>query len=308
MFETENFSFLLLILVAFALTRAKLDQGAFERIPKLLFNLCYPAVILISFAGMDGGVFGSESLFIMGFSAVYTVVFYLLTLALLRRYKRADRKDLIAFYMVANNVVFVGLPFIAYFFGGWGVRLAILFNVAQDFFIWSFCYGMFAGRGSVRQTLKVMLNPCFVAVIAGVALAGTGTSVPGLIAPPLALLADMTAPLALLCIGSLLAQNAGALRAISRDAVFAVLAKTFVLPAVVFGILTLAGVESALVTFAAFIAILPAALLSVIFSKEFGKDVAFANVLFVLSTGMFILVNVGLYLGQRAFGFALLAG
>ena len=302
MFETENFSFLLLILVAFALTRAKLDQGAFERIPKLLFNLCYPAVILISFAGMDGGVFASESFFIMGFSAVYTVVFYLLTLGILRRYKKAGRKDLIAFYMVANNVVFVGLPFIAYFFGAWGVRLAILFNVAQDFFIWSLCYGMFAGRGSAKQTLKVVLNPCFVAVIAGVILAGTGADIPVLIAPPLTMLADMTAPLALLCIGSLLAQNAGALKSIDRDAVFAVLIKTFVLPVVVFATLTLAGVEPALVAFAAFIAVLPAALLSVIFSKEFGKDVAFANVLFVLSTGVFILVNVGLYVGQRVLG------
>ncbi|MCL2580192.1 MAG: AEC family transporter [Oscillospiraceae bacterium] len=306
MIEAENFSFLLLLLAGFVMTKAGFERRAFDYLPKILFSLSYPAVILLSFAGMDRVGFGRDVAFIIGFSAAYTVVFYLLAYLFLCRYTNVGRKDLIALYMVVGNQTFVGLPFAAYFFGSWGVQMAILFTVVQDFFIWSLCYWMFAGKGGFKQTARLILNPCFVAVILGAFLMWTGAQIPAIAAPPLVMLADTTIPLALLCIGSLLAQNSGALKAIDRDTVFAVLVKTFIMSVIIFGILTVAGTPPHLIAFSMFVSILPAALLSIIFSKEFNKDVAFANVLFVVSTGLFILVCIGLSAGQRMFGFSVM--
>jgi len=109
------------------------------------------------------------------------------------------------------------------------------------------------------------------------------------------MLANMTIPLALLFIGSLLAQNAGVLRRLDRDALAAVGIKTFLLPSLVFLVLTALGIDPTLVLLCCFLAALPMPLLCVLFSKEFGKDVTFANGAFVLSTLVFILLSIGLF-------------
>ena len=295
MVHTEDFSFLILALVAFLLVKAGFDSKAFDNIPKLLFNLCFPSLILISVSGMDGDISQQDALFMAAFSVVYTLTVYPLARTALRRYKHTARKDNLSLNMIMGNITFVGLPFIYLFFGTWGVRLAIFFGAVQDFFIWSICYGMFAGKGNFKQTLKAILNPCFIAIISGFVLAGTGTEIPAVIRTPVNMLAGMTVPLALLCIGSVLAQNTDALKKLDRDAVLSVVIKTFVLPAIVFVILTATGVDRALVLLSTFITALPVGLFSVILAKEFGKDVAFANVVFVLSTLIFILTCVALF-------------
>jgi len=295
MIQADNFSFLILMLVSFIMVKAGFDKKAFDTIPKLLFNLCMPSLILVSFSGMDGDMSQTDALFIIVFVVIYTLAIYPIALYALRCYKNADRKEILAFNMILGNISFVGLPFISYFFGMWGVRLAIFFSAVQDFFIWSLCYRMFAGKGNIRQTLKTIMNPCFVAVVGGIIIAGIGFVIPSFLLAPIDMLASMTVPLALLCIGSLIAQNTGALRNIDRDAVISIAIKTFALPAIVFAALYFIGsIDPSLVLLATFITALPTGLLSILFSKEFGKDVAFANVAFVLSTLTFIVMCIAL--------------
>ena len=293
--QTDNFSFLVLVLIAYILVRKGFDTKAFDNIPKLLFSFCMPALILTSFSGMDREIAQQDAFFVAAFAVGYTIIVYPIAYFALRRYKNAARKESLAFNMIVGNSTFVGLPFIFFFFGIWGVRLTILFSAVQDFFIWSLCYSMFAGKGSVRQSLKAILNPCFIAVVVSIAIAAFRLEIPGIALAPIDMLASMTVPLALLCIGNLLAQNAGALKNIDREAVISVAIKTFALPAVVFVTLMAIGISRELVLLATFISALPAALLSVIFAKEFNKDTAFANVTFVLSTLTFILCCVALF-------------
>ena len=299
MVHSEDFSFLLLILVSYLLVRAGFDRRVFDNIPKLLFNLCFPALILISFSDMGGyGILEPDALVITVFSIVYTLVIFAAAHIAMRHYRIPSRKEIITLNMILGNVTFVGLPFISYFFGAWGVRLAIIFGVVQDFFIWSLCYWMFARKGNLKQTLKTVLNPCFIAVIAGFILSGTQLELPTVTVAPIGMLADITIPLALLCIGSLLAQNTGIFKLVDRDAVISIIIKALVLPAAVFVILTAANINPTLVLLCSLITGLPAALLSVMFAKEFDKDVVFANVVFMLSTLMFILVCIALYIMQ----------
>ncbi|MCL2852156.1 MAG: AEC family transporter [Defluviitaleaceae bacterium] len=295
MIQADNFSFLILILIAFLLVKAGFDTKAFDSIPKLLFNLCMPSLILVSFTGLDDDISQQDAVFIAVFAIAYTLAVYPAARYALRRYQNVSRRETLALNMVLGNISFVGLPFIAFFFGIWGVRLAILFSAIQDFFIWSFCYWIFAGKGSVKQTLKVIFNPCFVAIVLSFALAGMGLEIPALARAPVNMLADMTVPLALLCIGSLVAQNTGALRYVDRDAVISISLKTFMLPAIVFAALTAFSFDPALTLLVTFITALPVGLISVIFAKEFDKDIAFANVVFVLSTLLFILMCVVLF-------------
>ena len=298
MIEIANFSFLFLILLSYLLVRFGFDTKAFDYIPKILFTISYPALVLIAFSTIDSDLYAYQILFTLVFTIISTVLLFLLPYYILRRYRKAERKEIILFYMMVGNVTFVGLPFIAYFFGPFGISFAILFGMIQDFFIWSLTYTRFSRRGSLKHTMKSLLNPCFLALIVGLILAFSPLSLPGFSRLPLQLLADLTIPLALLCIGSLLAQNRGALKHIDRDVVLSVLIKTFLIPGITFLILRIIGTALPLALLASFILSLPAPLLSILFAKEFDKDTAFANMQFVCSTLAFVFACGILFLLQ----------
>jgi len=307
MIEIANFSFLFLILISFLLVRFGFDSKAFDYIPKILFTLSYPALVLLSFSVIDSDMYTHHIVYTVVFTVVATTLLFLLSYLALRRYRKADRKEIIIFYVMIGNVTFVGLPFIAYFFGAFGLSFAILLGMIQDFFIWSLNYARFSRRGSLKQAMKSLLNPCFLALIIGLILAFTPLSLPDFSRLPLQLLADLTIPLALLCIGSLLAQNRDALKQIDRDVVLAVLIKTFAIPVLAFVILRLIGIERTLALLSSFILGLPAPLLSILFSKQFDQDTAFANVQFVCSTLAFVLACGVLFLLQAG-GILILSG
>lgn len=295
MVQIESFSFLVLIFMAYLLVRMGFDANVFASIPKLLFTFCYPSLILVSLAALESDLSSQHIFFVIAFSVVSTFSIYLITQAALFRYKNELRREVIALYMVVGNVTFTGLPFLSYFFGPFGVSFAILFTVVQDFFIWSVGYARFSGKSNIKQSIKTILNPCFIAVIIGFIIAGSQWTIPGSVKLPVQMLADATIPLALICIGSLLAQNRGTLKAIDRDAILVVAAKTFLVPAIGAVLLLLIGVDIYLVVLCAFILCLPAPLIAILFAKEFDKDVSFANVIFVVSTLVFIFICVVLH-------------
>jgi len=146
MLESDSFSFLILILLAYLIVKLGFDAKVFDGIPKILFYICAPAIILISFTDMESGMLQHDVLLIAGFTVIYTVLIFLLAHGVLWRYKTPLRQEILVFYMMAGNVTFVGLPFASLFFGAWGVRLAILHSVVADFFIWSMATGCLCQR------------------------------------------------------------------------------------------------------------------------------------------------------------------
>ena len=306
MIQISDFSFLLLILLSFLMVRFGFDSKVFDSIPKLLFTFCYPALIITSFSVVDSTLSSQYFLHSAIFAFVVTGLVFLISCGVLRGYKNSSRKEIIIFYMMIGNITFVGLPFIFFFFGALGLSLAILIGVLQDIYIWSLNYTRFSRRGSFRQTIKALGNPCFIALVVGLAVNGSGTALPEFISMPARMLADATIPLALLCIGGILAQNRGILKKLDFDVIMVVTIKTFIVPVIAFLIFRAIGVSFFLSFLFGFIMTLPAPILSILFSKEFGCDVEFANSVFVLSVIAFSLLSVALFVLQ-SFGFFVIA-
>ena len=299
-----NFSFLLLIVLAYILVKRGFDSAVFDGLPKLLFSVCYPALVLVTFTNVDADFTAEIILYITLFAVITGLGFYLLAFFVLRRYQTPGRKEIILFYFLVANT-FVALPFIAFFFGSFGLSFVILFGVILDFFVWSLGYTQFAPRQNLKETLKVIFNPCFITILIGMTMALLDISIPAVIAPPIHMLADAVIPFVLLFVGSLLAKNSDALRSIDKDVILTVLARVVVLPIITFAVLRLIRVEPSLAFLSAFLIALPAPMLGIVLAKQFGKDVAFANALFVVSTPIFVIGCGILFLLQRQ-GFLLL--
>lgn len=298
-----NFSFLLLIVLAYVLVKRGFDKIAFEGLPKLLFSVCYPALVLVTFTNVDADFTVEIILFITLFAVITGLGFYLLGRLALRKYQTAGRREIILFYLLVANT-FVALPFIGFFFGSFGLSFVILFGVILDFFVWSLGYTQFAPRQNTKDTLKTIFNPCFITVIVGIIMALFSIPLPAIIAAPIHMLADTVIPLVLLLVGSLLAQNSHAFRSIDRDVILTVLARVVALPLLTFFVLRLLGTDFSLAFLSAFLVALPAPMLGIVLAKQFGKDVAFANALFVVSTPLFV-VGCGVLFLLQSQGFFL---
>lgn len=283
-----NFSFLLLIALSYVLVKRGFDKIAFEGLPKLLFGVCYPALVLVTFTNVDADFTAEIILFITLFAIITGLGFYFLGLFALKRYKTPGRREIILFYLLVANT-FVALPFIAFFFGAFGLSFVILFGVILDFFVWSLGYAQFAPKKGTKEMLKTVFNPCFVTVILGMIMALFSIPLPAVITPPIQMLADAVIPLVLLLVGSLLAQNTHALKSIDKDVILTVLARIVVLPVITFFVLRLFRVDPSLAFLSAFLVALPAPMLGIVLAKQFEKDVAFANALFVVSTPLFVI-------------------
>ena len=303
--QGDNFSFLLLAVLSFVLVKGGFAKVAFEGLPKLLFNVSYPALVLISFTSVDADFTPEIILYIALFACIVALLFFALGVFFLRRYSKEGRKAPILFYLIVNNT-FIGLPFIYFFFGAFGLSFTILFGVILDFFVWSLGYSLFADRGSVKQVLKNIFNPCFITLLTGMVFALNSWPLPTVLYPPIRMLSDTTIPLVLLLVGSLLAQNTDVFRRMDRDIILTVLVRTLLLPALTFLVLWFFGFAPSLVFLSTFLVALPAPMLGIVLSEQFQKDTAFASALFMVSTPLFILLCGLLFLLQSQ-GFLLFA-
>jgi len=292
-----GFSFLLLIVFSYILVKKGFDKQVFEGFPKFLFSICYPALVLVSFTGENSLLSPENIPLIILLALISTLSFFALGCIALRRYQKEARRPPILFYMIANNT-FLAFPFIYYFFGAFGLSFIILFGMIQDFLIWSLGYMQYSKSGDLKQTIKSTLNPCFIAVIIGMFFTVNGWGLPDFLATPIQMLADVSLPVVLLLVGSLIAQNTDALKFIDRDAVLTILARMLLFPLLTFGILHLIGIDLTIVLLASFIVSLPAPMLGIVLARQFDKDIAFASTLFMLSTLLFLLNTAVLFLLQ----------
>jgi len=122
-----------------------MKKETFDRIPDLLFSICYPCIILQSIAKTDFNHLIAENAYAIIFAIILTVLLLAVGLTIARFFKE-DKKPVISFAMMINNSTYVGLPVAQLLFGARGVAFIIVFGVAQDLFTWTVGYRMFSGQ------------------------------------------------------------------------------------------------------------------------------------------------------------------
>ncbi len=112
--------------------------------------------------------------------------------------------------MVYTNCGFMGLPLLAALSGLVGEKALFYGSViiaVNNLFIFTQGIGMFGGKPGLKGTLKLMLTPAVISVFIGAALFFTGVTLPEVVNKPIAYLADMNTPMAMLVIGAILCKS-----------------------------------------------------------------------------------------------------
>lgn len=174
------------------------------------------------------------------------------------------------FALAFPNVGFIGYPVVMSLFGPDALFYAVV--LALPFNLLSFTFGPLMLVGAKNIQLKQMFSPCVIASLIGLALALTGTRPPMLVGECLSFVGDLTVPLSLMVVGSLLA--ALSIKSVfSSPRLWAVSAlRLLILPGLLFLILRAFGVEGLVLGIAVIQMSMPVAVNGSMLCMEYGGD------------------------------------
>lgn len=203
----------------------------------------------------------------------------------------ASQASILAFMMTFGNTGFVGLPVLNGLFGKEAVFYGALCDSTFDLLMMSIGVALIrqAAAGeekmTVLETVKSLINPCFIGVIIGLILYICKITLPPIIGGPVEAIGDVTSPLAMMVVGSHLARISFKDMFTSKYAYLVCLLKLLVAPAIAIILVKLfLGTGSLFTTVIILESAMPCAMFAVILSERYKADVQFATKGVMLTT------------------------
>ncbi len=229
------FYVIIMIALGYFLIRSKvLPSESRPHLSSILMSLCFPAMILKSFAAVD-----PRELLSTGLSTlIVTVIFSLLPAAiLLLKKNKGPLHSLYSFICGIGNVSFVCIPLLRLFLTDAEMVAVYLHVSIQDLLIWALFHPAFAGSQRPRQWKALLTEPCLLAVFAGLILCFTNISLPGVLSMPIDALDACVSPLALIFLGMTIGQYGFSPSKAGKIPLFYTLYKVMAYPLLIFLIL-----------------------------------------------------------------------
>ena len=205
----DTFEEMLVLLFAIAAGYAAnklgyLNSETNHRISSLLLNLVMPAMIVASVLTNDDLPSVAEILSVLGVAAIYYAMAFLFVLAVPGLLGGTREQIGVWRYAMAfSNVGFIGYPVAVALYGPEALFYAVM--LVLPFNLLSFTLGPLMLGGGVRFRWRQMFSPCVVASILSLVLAVTRLRAPAVITESLDFLGNITIPLSLVLVGSILA-------------------------------------------------------------------------------------------------------
>ena len=204
-----TFSKMLMILFAISMgylaNRLKiLDDGSNRKLTKLVLNITIPGLILSAVMTGEAQPEVGTVLSVWKMAAVYYAVELLAVLVVPPLLGGTDRqKGVWHFSLLFTNAIFIGYSVLGALYGERAVFYAVLLTLPVNAL--SFSVGPLMLGGSRRFSWKSLCTPSFLSSVLSLVIVLAGIQVPAYAGEVLGFVGDMTAPLSLLVLGSVLA-------------------------------------------------------------------------------------------------------
>ncbi len=196
----------------------------------------------------------------------------------------STQRGIMAFMMVFGNTGFIGLSVLNGLFGQEAVFYGALCDSSFDLLMFSIGVTLIrqsaAGDDNLGalETMKGIINPCFIGVMIGLALYVCHIDLPDIIGAPVQSIGSATIPLAMAVVGSHLARIKIMDMFRNKTSYVVCLLKLLVAPAVALCLVKLIiGGSTLFGTVIVMQAAMPCAMLAVILSERYKADVEFAT-------------------------------
>lgn len=288
LFEMQGMLFSLMILGLVLTKTGLVNQDGRGFLTDLVIQVTLPASILKSFQMEFNSQIFMNCMTVIIVAVSVQIGSYLLGMVLYNRFDD-NRKKVLQYATICSNAGILGNPIAEGIFGTEGLLYASIYVIPQRIFMWSVGLTYFT-EAQDKKTLirKIITHPCIIAVVIGFFLLISQLRLPGFLDLSIEKIADANTGLAMLLVGSILAEIPFRELA-DRQAVYYSLIRLFFVPMLVFlgcyGFRADAFVTGVSVVLSG----MPAASVTAVMAAKYGKDEVFATKCVVLSTLLSIL-------------------
>lgn len=242
-----------------------------QRLSKVVLSITMPSLIVSAVITGESLPEMEKLLTVLEVAVVYYLLQALFSLLAPRFLGgTAAQQGVWRFALIFNNMAFIGYPVVTALFGLEALFYAVILNV--PFNLLSYTLGPLMLAGAKRFRWRQLVTPCTVAAVLGLFFALTRLRPPAIVGECLAFVGDVTVPLSLLVVGSLLAGlPVGQVFKSPRLWCLSLL-RLLVLPVLLFAILQLLGAEPMLLGIAVIEMAMPVAINGSMLSLEYGGD------------------------------------
>ena len=197
---------LLLMGIGFLCSKAGvIDEAAQRKLTALLLTVVQPVYIFAAYQrAFDRGLLRDFLIC----TAMAAAAFLVMILAPYLFFRRGSRDREVGLLTTAfPNVGFYGIPLVSGIYGAEGVFFLTTMITMFNLLLWTYGILLISGRReSLKNTMKRLLSPSLVAIVAGLLCFSLGLLLPEVLVSPLRKLGDMNSPLAMLISGAAVAR------------------------------------------------------------------------------------------------------
>ncbi len=224
---------------------------------------------------------------------------------------KGNTKDILQFIIVFSNVGFMGYPVAQAVFGEVGTFYAAIYNLPFNILIWTLGVYFMTRKheeeysisdiesspqiGETKFSWKVFVNPAIVAVISGFIMFVFSIKLPAPIFNTLKLIGDTTTPLAMMFIGTTLADVDYKDIFVDKRAFLFSIIRLLIIPVMAMLVLQFLGFKDYLVGIPVIILAMPAPAMVTILATKYNNDYHLASKTVFLST-LFSILTIPLVL------------
>ena len=194
-----------------------------------------------------------------------------------------ERSVVFKYATITNNSSFIGLPIAGGIYGEIGILYGANFLIPMRILMWTSGLSLFTNFETKKRVITLATHPCMIAVILGFAYVFAPFQLPEFLSNAMRFTGDCVRVIPMFIVGSILS-GVKVREVLDIHCFYYSALRLIVIPAIMFGVLTLLRLDSVVIGVTVLMAGMPAAVVTAALSEKYGRDAAFASKTIFVST------------------------
>lgn len=275
--------FLIILIGVYGTRKNIINEEVNKGLRTILLEITLPLMVINSFTFEFGEGMGKNILSALMYSIVFMAIGGIISYIFLIPIK-SEKKKILQFANVFSNCGFIGFPIINSLYGAEGTVYTSIFNMVFTIALWTYGIMIFSGKISKGNLKKVFLNPATIAVYIGIPMMLLKIKLPSAILDTTKIVGDMTAPISMIIVGSILAKVK--IRNVFKEisVYYGALIKLILIPSILIGIKLVLKDNSNIINTIIIIQAMPAAAMTSILAADFNKEKEYSAIVVFITT------------------------
>lgn len=285
--------FLLIIVGFIARKKNVIKDETIEHFSEFVLKITLPLFIIVSMDNdfsRDKIVFSGLILLISFFTYLFKIF---ISQIFIKYMNPLDiQKGVYKFLIVFSNAGFMGYPISYAIYGDDGVFYTAMLNIAYNIMVWTYGVSLLNSDEKDDEGVKKLLtNPGIIGVAIGLLLFLTPLTLPSLIKEPMAMVGNMTTPLAMIVVGGILGGTKIGNAFKNKKLIIASLLRLIFIPLIILLVLLPFHLPKIVLGITVIVDAMPCAANTAIFARKYKSDYSLASQGVFISTLMNIITT-----------------